>query len=119
MSIEPETLKRLIADELNAVADARITTRIRELLVEPTMVLRGWDYGPSGQLYPCWTVLEDISSDTGIAYCEQGFGPKTPWGLVWLGRRCDRPASIGQDCGWFKSFTEAFLDSFAAADLPI
>jgi hypothetical protein len=76
--------------------------------------MRDWDYGKPGQQYPCWTVLAHKASDTAIVYCEQGFGPESPWGLVSLAG-----TEIGMDCSWFPSFAEAYFDSFAAADLPI
>jgi len=61
--------------------------------------------------------LNHERSNTGIAYCEEGFGPERPWGLVWLSG--DDRMSIGMDSGWYGMFMEAYFESFAAADLPI
>jgi hypothetical protein len=84
MAINTETLKALVENELARTADTRVTTHIRSLLIEPTPVLRDWDYGVKGQQFVCWNALEHGASNTGIAYCESGFGPQTPWGLVVL-----------------------------------
>jgi hypothetical protein len=53
----------------------------------PNPVMRGWDYGTDDEAYPCWSLLEHKASNTGIAYCESGFGPGSPWGLVFSGSR--------------------------------
>ncbi len=116
MAIGTETLKALVEDELARVEDTRVTTHIRSLLIEPTPVLRDWDYGVEGQQYVCWNVLEHHPSNTGIAYCESGFGPGAPWGLVWL----EGPhMSIGMDTNWYTTFLQAYFESFVAAELPI
>ena len=115
MAIDSDTLKTLVRDELGRTADARVTTHIRSLLVEPTPVLRDWDYGVKGQQYVCWSVLEHGPSNTAIAYCETGFGPKAPWGLVAL----EGPhMSMGMDSGWFTTLLQAYFDSVATL-LPI
>ncbi len=116
MSVSAEILRGLIQGELATVSDTRVLAHIQGMLVEPYAVLRDWDYGEPGQQYPCWTVLEDSHSGAGIAYCEYGFGPRTPWGLV---SSEDGQQSMGMDCGWFMTFMEAFFDSFASIELPI
>jgi hypothetical protein len=80
MSITAAQIQAFIEIELKTLNDLRITTHIRSLLVEPMPVLRGWDYGTPDQAYPCWAVLNHPQSNTGIAYCEFGFGPSAPWG---------------------------------------
>jgi hypothetical protein len=115
MAIDSETLKALVQCELARVADTRVTAHIRSLLVKPTPMPRDWDYGVEGQQYVCWNVLEHHPSNTGIAYCESGFGPGAPWGLVSL-RAPD--TSIGMDSNWYTTFLQAYFES-CAADLPI
>jgi hypothetical protein len=112
-----ETLAALIERELEAISDPRVVAHARELLVEPRPIPRDWDYGEPGQQYVCWTVVDDSRlSGVSIAYCEEGFGPAMPWGLVWdnedngTGR-----GSIGQDSGWFPTLREAIYDSVASA----
>jgi len=117
MAITAPSLKRLIAQELETVADERVQDHVRSLLVEPEASLRDWDYGKRDEKYVCWAVLNHVRSNTGIAYCEEGFGPKTPWGLVQLSG--NEGMSMGMDSGWFGTFMEAYFESFAATDLTI
>jgi len=117
MPISVETLKNLIEDEVASVSDSRVIAHIRGVLVEPHIVLHDWDYGEPGQQYPCWMVLEDPDTGAKIAYCEYGFGPSCPWGLVGPDSR-PRP-SIGMDCGWYTRFLDAYFESFAPTELPI
>jgi hypothetical protein len=116
MSTDAEALRHLIEAELASVSDHRVLAHVREMLVEPHMVMLGWDYGEPGQRYPCWIVLRDAHSGAKIAYCEFGFGPRCPWGLV-----CFSPTDqhMGMDSGWFTTFLDAFFDSFACVALPI
>jgi hypothetical protein len=118
MAIDAHTLTRMIDAELSLLTDSRVVAHVRTLLVEPTILMRHWEYGRKGERYPCWTVLRHPASSTDIAYCEQGFGPSSPWGLVFSDTEAEH-ASIGMDCGWYKTFLQAYLESFAAADLPI
>jgi hypothetical protein len=118
MSIEPQALSAMVESELALLTDSRVIQFAKSLLVAPTMIMRGWDYGREGQEYPCWNVLEHQPSNTGIAYCEHGFGPRSPWGLVFL-TRDEARTSIGMDSSWFTTFLQAFFESQAATDLPI
>jgi len=49
MAVTAAVLKRLIAQELEGVADERVQAHIRSLLVEPAPILRDWNYGKPGQ----------------------------------------------------------------------
>jgi len=117
MPIEPERLKKLIDDELKNVGDARVVDHVRNFLVEPKTSLRDWDYGTPDEKYLCWIVLVG-GSDTAIAYCEDGFGPRCPWGLV-SASGGNRRNSMGMDSGWFPTFMDAYFESGVAVDLPI
>jgi hypothetical protein len=119
MTIDADTLKTLVDRELEHLSDARVMAHFRSLLVEPKAVLRNWDYGEPGEQYACWAVLNDNDSNTGIAYCESGFGPRNPWGLVWLGSDEHRGMTMGMDSGWFTAFLDAYFESFAATELSI
>ncbi len=83
------------------------------LLVKPRLEDRPWDYGPD-QTYPCWIVLEHPPSNTGIAYCAEGFGPRSPWGLLFLR---GEHLGMGMDAGWYTKLEDAFRES-RACDLP-
>jgi hypothetical protein len=100
----------LVSDEIKKISDAALLARIRELLVSPYSVERDWDYGRIGERFTCWTVLEHQPSNSGIAYCAQGFGPRDPWGLVSLS---GEHMSIGMDSGWFPTLEAAMRDSMA------
>jgi hypothetical protein len=118
MAVTAEKLKSLIEAEFASVSDGRVVAHIRGMLIEPYPLLRQWDYGEPGQLYPCWMVVKDERSGAEIAYCEQGFGPTCPWGLVSSGSG-ESQQSIGPDTSWFSTFMDAFFDSFAVVELPI
>jgi len=103
-----DQISSLVREELDRIADPALLNRIRELLVTPYPVVRDWDYGHVAERFTCWTVLEHPSSNTAIAYCEQGFGPANPWGLVFLS---GEHMSIGMDSGWFSTLESAMRES--------
>lgn len=100
----------LVERELGRIRDANLAKRIREFLVTPYPVERTWDYGSGHERFTCWTVLEHRPSNTGIAFCSQGFGPSDPWGIVFLS---GSHMSIGMDCSWFVSLEDAMRESAA------
>lgn len=108
-----EDVKDILAlfdQEIQRITDLTLLARIRELVVCPYPVEREWDYGAPNEKFTCWTVLEHAPSNTGIAYCAQGFGPSFPWGLIFLS---GRHMNIGMDSGWFASLEGAMRDSQA------
>jgi hypothetical protein len=111
-----ESITAQLELELSALSDDRVISHIRSLLVDPKCQLRPWDYGQPGEEFPCWLVLEHQASNSAIAYCEKGFGPTMPWGLLSL---TSTHSSMGMDSGWFEHFLDAYFDSQAAPDLPI
>ena len=118
MPIDAQKLTAMVDSELAQLSDRRVVVYIQALIDEPTVTMRYWDYGGEDERYPCWTVLRHPPSNTGIACCEYGFGPSSPWGLVFLEGDERRP-SIGMDSSWFTTFLQAFFESQAAIDLPI
>ncbi len=117
MTVTAHHLVELVESEVTQLGDARVTAHVRRLLVPPYSVMRGWDHGIEDEAFPCWTVLEHSASNTGVAYCENGFGPGSPWGLVFI--TGTEHMSMGMDCGWFPRFLDAYFDSSAATELPI
>jgi len=117
MPVTTTQIRSLVEVELSNLRDDRVKSHIQGLLVEPTVVLREWDYGAPGETYPCWSVLNHAQSNTGIAYCEFGFGPRCPWGIVMLSG--DMHTAIGVDSCWFETFLAAYFESMASCDLPI
>jgi len=114
MAMNTDILKALVESELARMADARVRSHIRSLLTEPKPALRDWDYGEKGQQYVCWIVMEDPAVKTGIAYCESGFGPAAPWGLIGL-----EDSSMGMDSSWYTTFLQAYFGSTIPTVLPI
>lgn len=117
MATSAAEILKLVEAELRELHEPRVVAYIRSLLVAPAAIARGWDYGAEGEAYPCWSVLEHVRSNTGIAYCEYGFGPAHPWGLVFL--TGTEHMSMGMDSGWYSLFLEAFFQSQVATELPI
>jgi hypothetical protein len=107
---EATGIAELVERELVRIRDANLAQRIRKLLVTPYPVERTWDYGSRSERFTCWTVLEHPQSNTGIAFCSQGFGPSHPWGLVFLS---GPHLGIGMDSAWFASVEEAMRESAA------
>jgi hypothetical protein len=108
MTANSTGLRFLVEAELAAIADPLLRERVRSLLLEPSFIRCSWDYGERDQTFPCWRVARDPQlSGVGVVYCEHGFGPERPWGLVWLD---EAVPSMGMDCGWFATFREAIAD---------
>ena len=105
-----EQVSDLVEREILLITEPRVVEKIRQLLVVPYPMERLWDYGAPGERFTCWTVLEHPESNTGIAFCSEGFGPSDPWGLVFLS---GPHMNIGMDCGWFVSLEQAFRESMA------
>ena len=112
MTIMAELINGLIERELSSVSDARVRDHILKCLIEPKPIVRDWDYGAEGEAYTCWTVLEEDNSNVAIAYCEKGFGPGSPWGLV---AKSGSRMSIGMDAAWYEKFMHAYLECAASS----
>jgi len=108
--VDQQIVTELVERELAVIHDQALLDLIRRLRVEPYPLERTWDYGAPGQRYVCWTVLEHEPTNTGIAYCDAGFGPKHAWGLVFLS---GPHMSIGMDSSWFGSLESAVRESMA------
>jgi hypothetical protein len=110
--MDQAALQKLLAIEKKCFKNACALKHFSELEVEPEIGKLQWDYG--NEVFECFIVFKDIHTDTGIVYSEFGFGPKNPWGLVFLSKM-----HSGMDSGWFSSLFECFMDTMAAGDLPI
>ena len=100
----------LIEEELAQISSPNVVALIRRLLVPPRCEQRPWDYGAPDETYPCWIVAEHSSSNTAFAYCEHGFGPRCPWGLLGLS---GEHLNMGMDSSWFTSLEDLLRDSWA------
>ncbi len=110
MPVTSRDVQKTVEAEIASIDQPELIACIRHHLVPPRCDQREWDYGIRGVTYPCWIFAEHPASNTAIAYCEQGFGPNSPWGLLFI-----RGAhmSIGMDSGWFARLEEAFRESMA------
>jgi hypothetical protein len=106
-----------LEDDLRDLRDPRVRAGIQAFrLPTPAPIRLAWDYGKPGETFDGWLVVDDPGQGTGIVYCDQGFGPTNPWGLIATDQTCP---SMGMDSGWFRRFLDAYFDSFSAADLDI
>jgi hypothetical protein len=108
--LSAEEVSCIVGKELACMSDSALLSRIQEWLVKPYAVERDWDYGRDGERFTCWTVLEHPLTNTAIAYCQQGFGPTYPWGLVCLS---GEHMGIGTDSAWFSTLEAAMRGSMA------
>jgi hypothetical protein len=97
----------LVEEALQQIEDRALVAQVRSLLVTPKPELRDWDYAPEGARYTVWIVVANRPSNLGIGYCESGFGPSCPWGLVFL---AGPNTSMGADFGWFQHLEDAARD---------
>ncbi|MEM7005226.1 MAG: hypothetical protein AAF498_05050 [Pseudomonadota bacterium] len=116
MKITPALIQDRILRELDQLSDSRVLNQIHTLIVEPYMVMRDWDYSDKGQQYPCWTVLEHQETNSGLMFCQNGFGPQHPWGLMLIN---GEHQSMGMDSNWYNSFMGAYFESRVPTVLPI
>jgi hypothetical protein len=110
MALTASQISALVEAELARIPNPSTIALIRRLLVQPRCEKRPWDYGSLGDRYPCWIIGEHPSSNTAFTYCEQGFGPKCPWGLLGI---TGEHLSMGMDSSWFTSLEAAVRDSWA------
>jgi hypothetical protein len=109
---DADQIKELVKEQLGNIEDDIVRAAIAALVVEPFCQHRQWDYGP--EMYPCWVVAEHPASDTRYVYCEKGFGPSPPWGIV-----SASGLEMGMGSGWFRTLEDAFYESWASLPLPI
>lgn len=103
-------ISSLVERELTRISDPNTVALIRDLLVSPRCEQRPWGYGEPNQTFSRWIVAEHPSSNTVLAYCEHGFGPRCSWGLLCCsGERLN----IGMDSSWFTSLEDCVRDSCA------
>jgi hypothetical protein len=69
------------------------------VLVEPTLHAVPWDYGEDDERFDCWIVADLCPwRPYVVAYCEQGFGPAYPYGVI----EADL-STMGMDAQWCDS----------------
>ncbi|MCA9216625.1 MAG: hypothetical protein KDB27_26325 [Planctomycetales bacterium] len=108
--LDKDAVQKKVLAEVANITDEAVLSAIKPLIVPPRCEMRGWDYGEPEQEFPCWIFLDHVPSNTCIAYCEHGFGPSDPWGLLAIAGEYLR---MGMDCGWFSNLEDAFRESMA------
>jgi hypothetical protein len=110
MALTARAVDALVDQELRRIAQPELVSLIRSLRIPTRCERRSWDYGEREEAYSCWIVLEHAPSNTCIAYCEEGFGPRDPWGLLFI-KGSD--ISMGMDSQWFVNLEDAVRQSTA------
>lgn len=103
-------ISTFVKEQIEEISNFKTKSQINALLVEPYPSEREWNYGQAGETHTCWIVLEDAEFCVGIAYCSKGFGPQSPWGLLFLS---GPHMSMGDDSNWYRSLEAAFIDSWS------
>lgn len=113
MELIADEVSKIIETELGKIKNPQSAELIRKLLVPLRCEVRQWEYDAEGSKYPCWIFAEHQESDTVFAYCEHGFGPDCPWGLLGVSRAYP---NMGMDSNWFDSLEDLVRDSQAWPD---
>ena len=101
-------ISTLIETEISKICQLELIEAVSRNRIEPRVEDRDWDYGEPDQTFPCWIVLEDKSRNVAVAFCDQGFGPAYPWGLLFVS---GPDMSMGTDASWFLSLEDAVRSS--------
>jgi hypothetical protein len=101
-------IEKLVVTQIREISQIELAETIEKHRVPLRIETREWDYSNSFTEYPCCIVLEDKLSNTAVAYCEYGFGPNNPWGLIFIEGEI---MSMGMDSSWFSSLEDAVRES--------
>ena len=112
--LDAEEVVSLVRNEIETIVDPVVREALSSRVLEPRSYPRDWDYGAPGERYPCWTIVEDATSDTAIVYSVHGHGPGSPWGLVSISNLW-----FGMDAGWHLRLEDAFVESHIGSALRI
>lgn len=99
-------IEAIVNAEVARFSDGGLAESFRRFVVAPRHEPRIWDWAPGALEFPTWVVAESQRYNYGIVYSENGFGPQSPWGLVFSSER-----NFGADYCWYSSLETAFLDS--------
>ena len=113
MSRSVSAMKALVAKELEAAPDTTCRARLTSLLVEPRFQALSWEYGALDATRLCCVVAEVGDGDRALVYCEDGFGPHDPWGIVSLSE-----GSMGSDDQWYGSLYDSAIGAGLCAAPP-
>jgi hypothetical protein len=92
-----DKFRALVARELSLVEPPARREALGALVMEPRLEERTWEYAEPSEpeRYPCWVVAEAPARGILVVYCEHGFGPERPWGIL---RRANDSLGMDSEC---------------------
>jgi hypothetical protein len=105
-------VSRLVECELASIDDPSRREALRALLSQPIAVDLGWGYGKPGERHQCWVVGHSRDGSQRLVYCDKGFGPSDPWGIVGVSEDW-----MGMDCQWHVGLEHAAIGA-GSLDAP-
>jgi hypothetical protein len=78
MTVDAGHMRKLLDDELARAPAPERRASLSSLLVPPSRVRLGWDYGETGERLDCWLVGRSSDQEVLLLYCTEGFGPSFP-----------------------------------------
>jgi hypothetical protein len=104
-------VQALVDNEMNRIADAKITRGLRKFLITPRLELRTWDWQKPLKDYPVWVIAESSKYDYGIAFSDYGFAPERSWGLIFLSH-----GGFDADYCWYSTLESCYKESRIIAE---
>ena len=101
-------VSEIVSLEIGAIFQRDLIDAIVPYLTRPRLEQREWNYTKESISHPCWVVLEHHRSNTCIAYCEHGFGPGYPWGLLSIS---GQDTTMGMDDRWYSNLEDCVRGS--------
>jgi hypothetical protein len=99
-----ESVQKLVEEQISAISDNDRQFALRAIVVNPYMELREWDYAENTK-YQCWIIAEPKNDNYVFAFCNKGFGPNAPWGII----KKDIHGSMGPDACWYTYLDDLFI----------
>src|SRR3954447_9571635 len=104
MPVDLGDIQKLIGEELARVSAPERRACLSALLVPPSKIRLGWDYGEPGERLDCWLTGRSTDQDVLLVYCTKGFGPSFPWGFLFAAED-----SMGMDSQWHSGLEDAAI----------
>ena len=101
-----EEVSSIVAQQMSSIQNTEIVDALRSFLVPPRLEMRVWDWTKERLEFPTFVVAESQRYNYGIVFSDNGFGPDSPWGLVFSSAR-----NFDADYCWYATLEEAFLES--------
>jgi len=99
-------ITQLVENEIAKIDQLELIEVIQNHRTTPRVESREWNYGYAS--YDCWILIENSKLNCAIAFCESGFDPESPFGVL-AAHRGD--LSMGMDSEWYLSLEDAVRNS--------